>query len=69
MTFEYSKNKLEFTLMDWVLTYQDGCGFGELALMEKNALNAKRKATIVCDEECFVAILSKNAYIKTLMAS
>lgn len=49
------------------MTYSEGSGFGELALMSKKV--AKRAATIVCDDDVAVAILHKTAFNKSIKAA
>mmetsp|Transcript_46872 Transcript_46872/g.34303 ORF Transcript_46872/g.34303 Transcript_46872/m.34303 type:complete len:141 (-) Transcript_46872:1479-1901(-) len=61
---ELPKHSYEFTVLKRVLTYQEGSGFGELALMSKKP--AKRAATIVCDEEVLLATLHKDPFNESI---
>ena len=67
ISMELTKTKYDFTILTRVLTYQDGSGFGELALMSKKT--AKRAASIVCDEEVTVACLNKQAFQNSIQAA
>ena len=54
----------EFKLLKRVGTVFEGSGFGEIALMSKKP--APRTATIQCDKDCVVAILTKDVFNKCI---
>jgi hypothetical protein len=51
-------------LLEEVVKMREGTGFGELALQKERMI--PRAATIICDMNCDMAVMSKQNYQKVL---